>query len=197
MCSWYFYEQTVGLTQQHASVSHHCDTFQLWSRTHTPPFFNSVAKTSLLNFRFESVPSYNLWSTQGYFGLVGSDPETITPRWSLQSKHRHWGTCETHTSLHGPSPRHWHSLMWPVAWGHGRRYDFKTIDRGGVCQSHHRGLIGSRVPFLVTTVTRTPGGDLKSKKCCQSLCQGVMTAKKQTVQVWLIGGKKNKERMLS
>lgn len=85
---------------------------------------------------------------------------------------------------------HWRSLMWPVAWGHDRLYDFKTIDRGGVCQSHHQGLIGSRVPFLITTVTRTLGVDLKSKKCCQCVSRGVMTAKKQTVQVWLIGEKK-------
>lgn len=91
---------------------------------------------------------------------------------------------------------HWDSRMWPVAWGHDRLYDFKTIDRGGVCQSHHQELIGPRVPFLITTVTCTPGGDLKSKKFCQCVRQGVMTAKKQTAQVWLIGKNQRKDAFL-
>lgn len=165
-------------------------------RTRTPLFSNLVAKTSLLNFRFESVLSYNLWSTLGYFGLVGPGPETIIPRWSLQSKHQHWASVKLTQTFMVLPMLHWHSLMWPVAWGHDRLYDFKTIDRGGVCQSHHQELIGPRVPFLITTVTRTPGGDLKSKKFCQCVRQGVMTAKKQTAQVWLIGKNQRKHAFL-
>lgn len=45
----------------------------------------------------------------------------------------------------------------------GRQYHFKTIDMGGVEQSHHQERIGPWSPFLITTVTQRQRQRLKKK----------------------------------
>lgn len=63
---------------------------------------------------------------------------------------------------------------WDLEAGDMTDFPFKTIDMGGVEQSHHQELIGPTVPFLITaSLPQWPsgrGGGSKHKEVCQNEC---------------------------
>lgn len=136
--------------------------------------------THLEVLQFEGVrPQIDPWF------ILGSEVSTRDDHTSMNIsvKHKHQGTCETNTGFftllnrcvmcHPPSPIASPGLPWTRRLREFTDYPFKTIDMGGVEQSHHQELIGPRLTFFITASPQWPadwGGDSEHKEVCQHEC---------------------------
>lgn len=142
--------------------------------------------TSFCHVSGNSFTARLLWSI--YFGLRGLNPRdnhtSVKPlvKASTSRQHRpttHLASSITYCTVCPP---------WDLEVEDMTDYPFKTIDMGGVEQSHHQELIGPSVPFLVTTVTHRPRRRLQRQGSLSAwLCQWVVTMRRRVaVQVLLI-----------